>query len=512
MGKLPGIIFKVSETNKNSTGHKIAKNALYGFTSWILPLFLSFFATRLLVEALGHAEYGIYSLVLGFIGYSFTFNVGRAVTKYVAEYQGSGETEKIKNIVSATVFVNLVIGAVGVLTLVLSSRWLVAEVLKIEENAQAKTVIALYIAAVTIFFVMFSQVFSAAVQGLHRFDIFSKIVNFNSFTMLIGNIGIVVLGYGFLELFVWNLFVTIVSFFLFFITARQLLPEISLFQRFDAGSLRLVFKYSAGVVGYQILSNLLLLFERSWITRRLGTESLTFYVVPMTISFQIHYFISSLVVVIFPLASELSNDLERLQRLYMKAMKIVVVLVGFICATLIVQSDSFLSLWMGADFAANSTDIMIVHVISYSLIAVIGVSWQMTEGLGYPNFNCLVFMICLIFSVPLMVYLSQDFGNVGVACGRLAGFGVLFLSIFYVERWFFKKVLVGFWAALILKISLAVIVAAFVEIAVKRFLPVSWITLILSCGLGGLAYLAALLGLRLIASDEKLLIRKILKI
>ncbi|HEX8247252.1 MAG TPA: hypothetical protein VF599_03630, partial [Pyrinomonadaceae bacterium] len=67
-----------------STTRSIAKNVFYGFTSWILPFILTFFATRLIVKSLGKHEYGIYSLVLGFIGYSFVFSIGRAITKYVA--------------------------------------------------------------------------------------------------------------------------------------------------------------------------------------------------------------------------------------------------------------------------------------------------------------------------------------------------------------------------------------------------------------------------------------------
>jgi Membrane protein involved in the export of O-antigen and teichoic acid len=502
----------VSETTSNSTGQKIIRNAFYGFTSWILPLFLSFFATRLLVKALGHSEYGIYTLVTGFLGYSFTFNVGRAVTKYVAEYAAGNEREKIKNIISATAFVNLLIGAAGVLTLILLAEWLVADVLNIEEDARAKTVIALYIAAVSIFFVMCGQVFSAAVQGLHRFDIYSKIVNLNSFTMLLGNIFLAWSGYGLLSLFVWNLIVTILSFLIFFVTAKRLLPEISVFHRFDRNSLRLVFGYSAGVVGYQILSNLLLLFERSWITRSLGTESLTFYVVPMTISFQIHYFITSFILVIFPLASELQNNPERLEKLYTKATKIVLVLVAYICATLVIQSEMFLTLWLGADFAANSAAVMKVHVISYSLIAVIGISWQMTEGLGHPNFNCLIFMVCLIFTVPLMIFLGEEYGNLGVAVGRLAGFAVLFLFIFYIERWFFKKVLTRFWTVISLKLAVAVAAAAVVEYLVIKFLPGGWVTLAVSVASGGAVYLLVLLSLGLLAEDEKTLLRRLLKI
>ena len=64
------------------------------FSTWFLPLGLSFFATPIIVKALGDEDYGIYALVLGFIGYSFNFGIGRAITKYIAEYRASGETRE----------------------------------------------------------------------------------------------------------------------------------------------------------------------------------------------------------------------------------------------------------------------------------------------------------------------------------------------------------------------------------------------------------------------------------
>ncbi len=67
------------------TSKSIAKNVFYGFLTWILPLGLSFVSTPLIVRTLGKKDYGIYTLVLGFVGYSFTFSIGRAITKYISE-------------------------------------------------------------------------------------------------------------------------------------------------------------------------------------------------------------------------------------------------------------------------------------------------------------------------------------------------------------------------------------------------------------------------------------------
>ncbi len=98
------------EERKSETSKSIFRNVLWGFSTWILPVGLSFFATRIIVKSLGDQDYGIYALVLGFVGYSFNFSFGRAITKYIAEYRANGENDKIPDLISSALFINLAVG------------------------------------------------------------------------------------------------------------------------------------------------------------------------------------------------------------------------------------------------------------------------------------------------------------------------------------------------------------------------------------------------------------------
>ncbi len=170
------------------SGKSIFRNVLYGFSTWVLPLGLSFVATPIIVKALGDEDYGIYALVLGFIAYSFNFGIGRAITKYIAEYRISGETEKIKDVISATLFINILVGILGFAIILVSAKWFVVSVFNIAEVSQAKTIYAFYAGSGIIFSSMLIQVFNAVLQGIHRFDVYSKIYNANIFALIGGNI------------------------------------------------------------------------------------------------------------------------------------------------------------------------------------------------------------------------------------------------------------------------------------------------------------------------------------
>src|SRR3982751_5820869 len=107
----------------NVHSKRVLRNILYGFSTWILPLLLGLVVTRVVVRSLGNGDYGIYALVLGFIAYSFNFNVGRAITKYLATYRAAGDNEKIKDVISATAVATVAVSLAGTMAILLLSNW-----------------------------------------------------------------------------------------------------------------------------------------------------------------------------------------------------------------------------------------------------------------------------------------------------------------------------------------------------------------------------------------------------
>jgi len=53
---------------------RISANSVHGAVAWAIPILLGFVVTPLLVISLGVKGYGIYSLVVGLIQYSFNLN------------------------------------------------------------------------------------------------------------------------------------------------------------------------------------------------------------------------------------------------------------------------------------------------------------------------------------------------------------------------------------------------------------------------------------------------------
>jgi len=492
----------MSESGSHSTRKRTATNALYGLTTWIVPIALSFVATPVILRALGHADFGIYALVLGFIGYSFTFSFGRAITKYVAEYRRSGESDRIGAIVWSSIILNLSVGAVGVVAIGLLAPWLVRSVFLIDAEAQDRSILAFYIAAFTIFATTLNQLSSSALQGLHRYDLFSKIFTASGILTIGGNLILAFNGAGLNTLLLWNLAVISIFALVFLFFTKRNLPELSLPPILDREAFVKVLRFNAGIVGYQILANLLLLFERGWITNRLGVENLTYYVIPLTLGIQLHAFTSSLVQVIFPLASELSDDKPKLLALYLKATRSVSIVVVFSVSMVVSLAPWFLTLWVGHEIAHESTLILRFIILAFGITSILTVVWQMIEGMGEPSLNLLIFVPCLLISIFLMLMLTSDLGNTGVAVARLSGFAALILLIPIAERRYFGNFQSKFWLRSVASLGAAATFAIIVTLAIVSNLTTGWLALFASCAAGGLVYFAVLLTLRFVTFAE----------
>ncbi len=491
----------------------IRRNVVYGFTSWFVPIVLGVVTTPVIVHSLGTHEYGIYSLIAGFVAYSFYFNIGRAITKYVSEYRATGETEKIRDVITATLVINVCVGILGLVAVILLAPWVVTDVFRIDEAMRGQSITALRVSAFVILSLMLGQVFHAVLQGVNRFDVFSKIQNATSLLLMVGNVVLVVAGYGLLALFYWNLFTTTLNGLLAAVSARRLLPEFGISKRVERPVVKQVIRYSSAVVGTQIVANVVLLFERGWITAKLGPESLTYYVVPMTLGMLLHGFIYSLMMTLFPLASELSadSDRENLLRLYKKASKVACFLVVYAAGSLILLNHTALTVWLGAELSVHSAELLVYHAITFGIVSIAVIAFQIAEGLGFPTFGLWTTLAILIIAVPLMILLIDPYGNIGVAAARLAGFSLMIPAIAYLERWAFGSIQFRFWTSTLGSLLLALAIAGAVEKFLESVLPTNWLTFGLILTAGGLVYCLALLPLGFIGSEEKQIFRQLLQ-
>ncbi len=492
----------------------LSRNVIFNFLSWLLPLVATFFFTPKIVHGLGVEEYGLYALIAGFIAYSFNLSVSRAIPLYVANYRINNQMEKIGEAVSATLLINLVLGFTAIAIFTLFGNQLVKNVFQIQPEYQYEAKISLCLAGIALLFILVTQLFGMILQSLHRFDLFSSVSTIITFLIPLGNVILVLLKRGVVSLFVWNVFLMLINLIAYLWLSRKLLPETKITTKFSGGLVWEIVKYSGGVITYQALGNVLVVFERICITRINGQEELSYYVVPMTIALSLHGFVFSLVLVLFPMTTEAnaSKDTARLEKLYTRALKLLNVLVVFMVITLCVLSRELLTVWMGEAFAAHSTTNMILLTISFGIVAVGIVSVMLADSLGRPWLNVLLLSGWVVIAIPLMIFLAPKFGSVGVGYARF--FSIVFTLPVYgflIERLIFGKYLLGFWLKSILLLGLCGSVAGLVQYFLIARLSLSWFTVGITVFISGIIFLCSLFIIPYFDSEEKSWMTKLLR-
>mgnify|MGYP001255520009 FL=1 len=489
---------------------RLAKNTLFSVIAWFFPVIVGFVTTPILVTELGVEQYGIFAVILGFLSYSFTFGTGKVVAKYIPEYQVTDESGKISDVISATLWFSLFVALTGAVVVALLTNTIVTEVLLIPTGSTEIATKAFYIACVTGVVMMTTQTFQYVLQGLHRFGSYVVLTNLNGLLLGGGNVILVLNGFGVVALMLWSLCVAGILGLMFYFRARQSLPNAAIKTVIDRSILRSVIKYGGNIILFQIFANLLYVFERAWVTRQFGPKALTYYAVPMLLAVYMHGVLASFVQVLFPSFNELLNQRDKLIDIYKKGTKFVIAVVAFISLTYICAGKMFLTLWVNEEFAVNSYALLVIHVLTFALIAIAIISFQIAETFKFARLTVIITFTWMAVAIPLMIVTAGPWKSEGIALSRLAVVLITFPLVFYVEKAFLGGVFWHFWLTSLLRVGLASMLFAVVGYQIFNRFAYSWFTLIfgtLICGVlfAGILFLAGFL-----TSDEKALIRDFL--
>lgn len=480
----------------------LVTNSLFSVIAWLFPIMLGFVSTPIIVRGLGNEQYGLFAIVLGFISYSFTFGVGKVVGKYLPEFRAADENARVTQVVAGTFWFSLAIGLAGSLALVFTAPIIARDLLLVSPENELVAVYSLYLAAAIGLVMMLSQVFQFVLQGLHRFDNFVALTNLNGLLLGIGNIILVMNGFGVLALLLWNL--SVVSFVgvLFYIRAGHLLPSMSLLTRVPRSMIANVVKYGSSIILYQIFANVLFIFERSWVMRKFGPEALTYYFVPMLLAIYVHGFIFSISQAMFPVVNELLDDRQTVARLYERANKMILAVVALVVVNFATLGRLFLELWVSPELSAASYKLLIPHGLTFGLIALGILAFQIAEAFRFPALNVIMAGAWMLVAVPLMTLSADQWQSEGVAWSRFVGALVTVPVVLYTEHRFLGRVRWSFWLVTGMKVGLAVAAMGALEVAVLSFVGHSYLSLFVAGAAGTVVFVALLALLRFFSQDE----------
>jgi O-antigen/teichoic acid export membrane protein len=362
------------------------RNMLSGVIGWSWPVLLAFAVTPYLLEGLGEEGFGIRSILIMLVGYfsMLNFGISGAVTKYMSEYVKI-DNNYVKDVLSTSFLIHLILGLVGGLALSLISEYLVNEVFHISAELENEAIIALRISAFSFIFTMMNSWAGAIVSGDHRYDILNYMMSLYGTLTLVSSLILVEVGYGVTGVAIANLIASICLLLVYIYIFKQLDYFINLEIKFKIPVATRLLKFGSHFFIFQIFGMLFSQLDRFLIGVYLGVTILTYYVIPHQVAIVVHQLTSKVMQFLFPLVSSTkNNDINKLRRICVRGTTIGLFLSLSLAIPIIIYGDKILLFWMNNEISEYSSDILLVLTFTYVLMSITAVSSSIFSGMGYP--------------------------------------------------------------------------------------------------------------------------------
>jgi O-antigen/teichoic acid export membrane protein len=421
---------------------KLVKNTYFHLLSQAVNLLSPFILIPVIISSIGAEDYGIYVLVLGFIG---TFGLldlsfSSSFVKFIAEYYNKKQNDKLIEIINTGFLFYLIFSTLTVITALLISDYLFGLVnIPPEKYALAKNVF--YLSLSIFFFGSSFGIFNSLLIGLQKMyqgAIASIFVSIGYFTAVL----ILMLTHsGLFSLMIAQLASGIISVVITLILAKRNLPGLVVTPRkFTISRLKEMSKF-----GIQIqVSRLSTFASEKYDEFLLGAFStlgnVTLYNLGSKAASYGKFIPLQFMAPIAPAAAELSamkRD-DKLKELYLNAVKYLNMLAIPIFIFLFFFSDRLFIAWMGPGYETSIliSRILIVGYLSNFLFSVPGNI--IIPNTGAPKFQMREGLIFLGINIIASYFLIKKFGITGAAFGNAISVVISSVYILIVSSRFFK--------------------------------------------------------------------------
>ena len=405
---------------KQITGRLISRNWVVNLIGQGLPLLIGVVTIPWLLRYLGVERFGILSITWTLLGYAsqFDLGLGRAITKYVAECLGRGDTQSLPGLFWTSLLTQMVFGIAAALLLGAVSLGLIDyRILKISPDQVAEARNVLLILAASLPVVIASNSLRGMLEAGQQFTIINYIkipANISVFLFPVLGIPLGIRLPGIVLLLVAARFASAIA---FLVCCFKFFPVLRTHLVFNAKLVRPLFVYGGWVTVSNLIGPLLMYVDRFFIGAMLSVAAVGYYTAPYEIATKIWLIPTSLLATVFPAFSTLyaSESHQRMEELYSRSLKSILLVSGPMLLILAAFSRQILSAWLGPDFAAKSAGTLQVLCLAVLINCIAFVPFGLLQGLGRPDLTAKFHLLETPFYALALWFLLPRFGLVGAA-------------------------------------------------------------------------------------------------
>ena len=376
----------------------------------VLVLCLSLYTVRLVMQALGVEDYGIYSVVCGFAAMltilNTTLSIG--VNRFLNISIGEGNLTTIRTILTNSILIQLIIGIIVVVLAETIGLWYIENKLNIPEHKSETASYIYQFAILSLLFSILQTPYSALITSYEKMGVFSLVSVVSALLKLL--LALVIINKSFdNSLLVYGAFmmiITLMEFLIYYIYCRVTFTNINFsFKLFNLDFFKSMLSFS----GWYILDPAANLVRVQGINMTLnyffGPILNAAYGISLQISQALELFASNITIASRPqiIQSLATNEISRLRKILFTSTKLTVLLNLAICVPIILNTPYILELWMGPtipDYSIDFTRLTLLRSIFCSFSPLILIAITATGKIRrYMILSSLIVTSTLFFSI-----------------------------------------------------------------------------------------------------------------
>lgn len=482
-----------SASHKLTSGKLLAKNTLWNLVGQGVPVIAAVFAIPLLIKGLGIERFGVLTLAWMVIGYFslFDFGIGRALTKVVAEKLGGGQAEDIPAIAWTALSLMLLLGVVGAIVVASLSPWLVHSVLKIPVVLQQETLHTFYLLALSIPIVISTAGLRGILEAYQRFGLVNAIRVPMGLFMFIGPLMVLPFSNNLFSVVAMLAAGRLVAWFVHFAFCLRVAPGLKEGVTIRAEFMGLLFRFGGWMTVTNIVGPLMVYLDRFLISAMVSVAAVAYYATPYEVVTKLWLIPGALVSVLFPaFAASFVQDSNRTALLFGRGVKYVFLSLFPIILLIVTLAHEGLDLWLGAEFAQNSTRVLQWLAVGVFFNSLAQIPFALVQGVGRPDLTAKLHLIELPFYLLAVWWLISAYGIEGAAIAWVVRVVVDTLILFGMAQRFLSSSVsivqfVGFAVGAILLILTPVVLpmgmtlkGSFLFLTLIAFALITWLLIL----------------------------------
>jgi O-antigen/teichoic acid export membrane protein len=398
--------------------HRLARNTLYNLIGQGVPLFLALLAFPLLIQQLGTDRFGALTLLWAVIGYFSLFDLGisRALIRIVAERTAAGRDDEVPVFVWTALGLTCALGMAAAFLLAAVTPCMVTGVLRIPQELQQETRLALYVLAASLPLVTTSAALKGVLEGRHHFGVSNAIQVGTGMVTFLGPLAVLPISTSIAAIMVALVAGRLMAWLAYFVTSIRLLPAAHRHFAFERRSAAVLLRVGGWMAVSSIIGPIMVYMDRFVIGSLISLAAVAYYVTPYEVVTKLWLIPGALAAVLYPtFSAAYAQDRERTARLFGQGVKYAFITLFPVTLASVTLSYEALELWIGTEFAQNSYRVLQILAVGVLINSLAQIAYALVQGAGRPDLTAKFHLAELPFYLAALGWLVPAYGVTGAA-------------------------------------------------------------------------------------------------